>query len=121
MGLFSTLVFNNGSDHTFVEQGQILSPNNQIVRRYIEPAAATELQSVLTVKHDMSSKTVQRGLLQRTCMLLGADGKYYPYTSNFTSIFNKQCTEAAVVLEQKLLAACIANSTFHANFVKGLS
>lgn len=120
MGLFTSLVFNNGTAHTFVEQGQF-AQDKGILRRYIEPAAPGEIQSLLTIKHDLSSKTIQRGLAQRTCMIMGTDGKYYPYTANFTSIFNKLCAESAVVLEQKLLAAAIADASFHANFVKGLS
>lgn len=120
-GLFTSLVFNNGSDHTFVERGQLISSPNVIVRQYIEPSASTEAESIIIVKQDFASKNMRRALLQRKVMLLGVDGIYYPYTSNFTSIFNPKITEAAAVLEQKLLADAIADPTFHANFIKGLS
>lgn len=120
MGLFTSTVFNNGTAHTFVELGTF-PVDGGIIRKYIEPASANELKSLITIKQDFSSKTTRRALAQRTCMLLGTDGKYYPYTANFTSIFNQMCAEAAVVLEQKLLAAAIADASFHANFTKGLS
>ena len=120
MGLLSSLVLNNGTAHTFVELGNF-PVQDGILRKYIEPAAPVEQSSLLVIKQDFSSKTIRRALAQRSCMLLGADGKYYPYTANFTSIFNRQCTETAVILEQKLLMAVGADATFHANFVKGLS
>jgi hypothetical protein len=120
MGLFTSLVFNNGTAHTFVEKGQIPS-SSSIVREYIEPAAAQAARSKLTVKHDLASKTVNRSLLQRTVNVVGSDGVLYPITVNFTVTFNKLHNAADVVLEQKLLAAAVADTTFHANFVNGLS
>lgn len=120
MGLFTSLVFNNGTAHTFVERGQIPDPKS-IVREYIEPAAASAALSKLTVKHDISSKTVKRSLLQRRVMVAGSDGVLYPITVNFTATFNPKHAAADVVLEQKLLAAAVADTTFHANFVQGLS
>lgn len=120
MGLFSSLVFNNGTAHTFVERGQMPSTKG-IVREYIEPAALSSAQSKLTVKHDTTSATVQRSLLQRTVNVAGSDGVLYPVTVNFTVTFNKKHAAADVVLEQKLLAAAVADTTFHANFVNGLS
>lgn len=120
MGLFTSLVFNNGTPHTFVERGQLPSSNG-VVREYIEPAAASAAQSKLTVKHDLSSKSISRSLLQRTVQVAGSDGVYYPVTVNFTVTYNKKHAAADVVLEQKLLAAAVADATFHANFVNGLS
>lgn len=120
MGLFTSLVFNNGTAHTFVERGQIPDPK-AIVREYIEPAAVSAAQSKLTVKHDITSKTVKRSLLQRRIMVAGNDGVLYPITVNFTTTFNPKHAAADVVLEQKMLAAAVADTTFHANFVQGLS
>lgn len=120
MGLFTSLVFNNGTAHTFVEKGQIPSAKG-IERQYIEPGASNAAQSKLTVKHDLMSKTVTRSLLQRTVNVAGSDGKFYPITINFTATFNKLHNNSDVVLEQKLLAAALADTTFHANFVAGLS
>lgn len=120
MGLFNSLNFNNGTAHTFVERGQIPDPK-AIVREYIEPAAASAAASKITVKHDIASKTVKRSLLQRKVMIAGSDGVLYPITVNFTVTYNPKHAAADVVLEQKLLAAAVADTTFHANFVNGLS
>lgn len=120
MGLFTSLVFNNGTAHTFVLRGQI--PNSKaIVSEYLEPAAVSSANSKLTVKHDIASKSVKRSLLQRRVMVAGSDGILYPITVNFTATYNPKHAAADVVLEQKLLAAAVADTTFHANFVLGLS
>lgn len=120
MGLFTSLVFNNGTAHTFVERGQIPDPKS-IVREYIEPAASAVAQSKITIKHDIASKTVKRSLAQRRVLIAGSDGVLYPITINFTATYNPKHAAADVVLEQKMLAAAIADTTFHANFVNGLS
>lgn len=120
MGLFTSLVFNNGTDHTFVERGQI-PDSKAIVREYIEPAATSSAASKMIVKHDIASKTVKRSLLQRRVMIAGSDGVLYPITVNFTVTFNPKHALADVVLEQKLLADAVADATFHANFAQGLS
>lgn len=120
MGLFTSLVFNNGAAHTFIDRGQ-LPDSKAIVREYIEPAAAQASQSKITVKHDVASKTVKRSLLQRRVLIAGSDGVLYPITINFTATFNPKHAAADVVLEQKLVAAAIADASFHANFVQGIS
>ena len=120
MGLFNSLVFNNGSAHTFVERGQLPSTKG-VTREYIEPAASAASQTKITVKHDLTSKTVRRSLLQHTIMVAGSDGVLYPITVNFTSTYNTKHPAADVILAQKLLAAAVADTTFHANFVNGLS
>lgn len=120
MGLFSSLVFNNGTDHTFIEVGQIPDPKS-IVRKYIESGVSQAIKSILLVKHDLTSKYLKRSLLQRSVLVAGSDGVLYPITVNFTTTFNQLHADADVILQQKLLAAAVANSTFHANFVAGLS
>lgn len=120
MGLFTSLVFNNGTAHTFVDRGQLPSTKG-IVREYIEPAAASAAQSKITIKHDTGKKTTNRSLAQRTVMVAGSDGVLYPITVNFSTTYNVKHAAADVVLEQKLLTAALADATFHANFVNGLS
>lgn len=120
MGLFTSLVFNNGTAHTFVERGQI--PNAKaIVREYIEPAANSSAQSKLIIKHDIANAKVKRSLMQRKVMVAGSDGVLYPVTINWTATFNSLHVASDIVLEQKLLAAAVADTTFHANFIQGLS
>lgn len=120
MGLFTSLTFNNGAAHVFTERGQI--PDlKYIIREYIELAAAQAAASKIRVKHDLAKTTVRRALLQRTVNLACSDGVLRPYTGNFTSTFHPLHLVADIVLEQKLLAAAIADVTFHTNFVNGLS
>lgn len=120
MAIFSSLVFNNGTAHTFIERGQI--PNSKaIVREYIEPAAAAAAQSKMTIKQDLASTTVKRALLQRKVMVAGSDGVLYPITVNFTATFNPKHAVADVVLEQKLLVAAAQDPSFYVGFAQGLS
>lgn len=120
MGLFTSLTFNNGIAHIFVDRGQLPSTKG-IVREYFEPAAVSSAQSKITVKHDIGKKTTRRSLLQRTVMVAGSDGILYPITVNFTVTYNVKHASADVVAEQKLLTAATADTTFHANFSNGLS
>lgn len=120
MGLFTSLIFNNGVAHTFVEVGQI-PDSKSIIRKYIEPAAAQAAQTQILIKQDFSSKTVRRGLCAYRTFAVGSDGIYYPITVNFSTTFNVKHAAADVVLAQKLNTACQADTTFHANFVNGLS
>ena len=120
MGLFTSLVFNNGTNHTFVDIGQLPDPK-AIVRKYVESGVNQSLKSVFLVKHDVSSKTVRRSLLQRTMMVAGSDGVLYPITVNFTVTCNQKHADSDVVLQQKLLASAVADVSFHANFAAGIS
>lgn len=119
-GLFTSLTFNNGTAHVFVSKGQIPN-NNSIVVEYIEPAASLSEKSKLTVKHDLKSAAIDRHLLQRTVQLACSDGIVRPITVNFTVTHSKLHTPADVVLQQKMIAACLADTTFYNNFVLGLS
>lgn len=119
MGLFASLVFNNGSAHTFVFQGQ-MPDSKAIVGKYIEPAASIELASQIQVKHDVSSKSVKRSLLQRRVMVAGTDGVLYPVTVNFTVTYAPKHANQAVIDQTKMVGACLADTTFHANFAAQL-
>lgn len=120
MGLFTSLVFNNGSAHTFVERGQIPDPK-AIVREYMEPAASQAAKSVIRVYQDLNQKTRIRSLLQRTVYLATSAGVLKPVTVNYTVTCAPDHIAADVILEQKLLAACLADTSFHANFRAGLT
>lgn len=119
-GLFTSTVFNNGADHTFISKGQIPSEGS-IVTKYIEPAASLADKSELTVKHDLKSTTVDRHLLQRTVQRVCGDGVVRPITVNFTVAHSKLHASADIINEQKLVADCLADTSFYANFVLGLS
>lgn len=119
MGLFTSLVFNNGTAHTFVFRGQIPDAKS-IVGEYIEPAATAESASKVIVKHDVTSKTLKRSLLQRKVMVAGSDGVLYPITVNTTVTYNPKHSASSVTDQTKLQGACIGDATFHTNFALGL-
>lgn len=119
-GLFTSLTFNNGTAHVFVSKGQVPT-QGAIVTEYIEPAASLGEKSKITVKHDLKSKAIDRHLLQRTVELVCSDGVVRPITVNFTVTHSKLHTSADIVLQEKMIAACLADSTFYTNFVLGLS
>lgn len=119
MGLFTSLVFNNGTAHTFVFRGQTPDAKS-IVGEYVEPAAAIETASKVIVKHDVLSKTVKRSLLQRKVLVAGSDGVLYPITVNYTLIANPKHSSTAIVDQLKMINACAADASFAANFAAGL-
>jgi len=119
MGLFTSLIFNNGTAHTFVFRGQ-LPDSKSVVGEYIEPAAASTSQVKLDVKHDETSKTVFRSLLQYKVYIAGADSILAPITVNFTVVYSKKHAAADVILAQKLLAAAVADASFHTGFSQRL-
>lgn len=119
MGLFTSTTFNNGTAHVYTFVGQITDPKS-MVGKYIEPAALSSSQTSLAVKQDVSSKFVKRSLLQHKIWCVNSEGIYEPITVNFTTVNSKKHASADVVLAQKLVAACLADTTFHANFANGL-
>lgn len=119
MGLFTSLVFNNGTAHTMVSVGQVPDAKSMI-GKYIEPAAASASQVQLYSKQDASSNTLKRSLLQYKVWVLNSESIYEPITVNYTTVRSKKHADADVVLAQKFIGACLADATFHANFALGL-
>lgn len=119
MALFTSLVLNNGSDHTYVWRGQ-LPDTKALVGSYIEPAASADAQSMIAVKHDVSSKTVRRSLLQIKILEAGSDGVLHPITINLTAMANPKHTAVQVQNRLKLIKAALNDAGFIANFSNGL-
>lgn len=119
MGLFTALVFNDGSAHTFVFRGQ-MPDLKSIIGEYIEPAATIESASKIRIKHDVSSKTLRRSLLQSQRYVATSAGVLKPITCNTTVIYDPLHPAASVISQTKLNGACMADTTFHANFAQGL-
>lgn len=119
MGLFTALVFNDGVAHTFVFRGQMPDPRS-IVGEYIEPTATIESQSKIRIKHDVTSKTLKRSLLQSQRWVATSAGVLRPITCNTTVIYDPLHAAASVIAQSKLNGACMADASFHANFAAGL-
>lgn len=121
MGLFTNPVtLNDGvADHIFIFRGQ-LPDTKSIVTQYIETAAIAA-GSKLTVKQDVSSKTVKRGLVQHTVNIAGTDAIQHPITVNLTVMCHPTHNAVDVEKRVKLLVDACAEAGFYANFVAGLT
>ena len=122
MGLFTNpVVLNDGTaDKTFSFRAQ-LPDKKAVVGEWIEAAAPLADDSKIIVKHDASSPTTRRRLLQRTVNVLLADGvTRKPVTCNLTVTYHPSHAEADVAKAVKLIADSVAEATFVANFLRGL-
>lgn len=122
MGLFGNpVVLNDGvADKTFSFRAQ-LPDKKAVVGEWIETAAPLADESKIIVKHDASSPTVRRRLLQRTINVLLADGvTRKPVTCNLTVTYHPSHAEADVAKTVKIIADSVAEATFVANFLRGL-
>lgn len=122
MSLFSNPVtLNNGADHIFTFRSQVLdtTSKNAIVGEWVEGAAPLVDDSKLVVKHDSSSQTVRRRLLQRKVNKNTTTRGYRPITVNITVAYDVEHTNAQVEAEILLVKDALAEATFAANFLGG--
>lgn len=122
MGLFTNpVVLNDGvADKTFSFRAQ-LPDKKAVVGEWIETAAPLADESKIIVKHDATSPTVRRRLLQRTTNVLLADGiTRKSVTCNLTVTYHPSHAEADVAKTVKIIADSVAEPTFVANFLRGL-
>lgn len=119
MPLFSNPVtLNDGNvDRTFAFRAQI-ADEKSIIGEWVEPAAALELNSKLTIKHDERSPTVRRRLVQRRAMLsIGTETK--PITINFTVTHHPNHTLSQINAEAALLRDALAETNFLSGLLHG--
>ena len=122
MALFTNPVaLNDGvADKTFSFRAQ-LPDKKAVVGEWIETAASIAEESKLVVKHDASSPTVRRRLLQRSINVLLADGvTRKPVTCNLTVTYHPSHAEADVAKAMKIVADGVAEAGFTTNFLRGL-
>lgn len=122
MSLFSNPVtLNNGADHIFTFRSQVLdsTAKNSIVGEWAEDAAPLVDDSKIVVKHDSSSQTVRRRLLQRKVNKTTTTRGYRPITVNITVAYDVEHTTAQVEAELLLVKDVLAEATFAANFLGG--
>lgn len=98
-----------------------LPDSKSVVGEWIEPAAAISAASKFTIKHDDSSKTIERGLIKYTCNKVIADGvTLKPITVNFTVIRHAEHTAAQVDEAMEMMSVATSSDTTRANFVQKL-
>jgi hypothetical protein len=123
MSLFTDPVtLNDGSaDHIFNTRNQITGlKSGQFGRVWIESAAAAAVASLFTVKHDESSATLRRRLIQYKYNALIADGvTYKPITGNYSVINHPEHTDAQIAVVCGVIEAALAVAGFAAAFNEG--
>lgn len=123
MGLFTNPVtLNNGTARSFEFVGQTLdaTASKAMVGNYLESAAAAEVASKIISKHEISTKTYQRSLLQRSVNAPTSASVLRPITVNLSLTYDKFHTSAVIALELRTMAAVLAAANFDANFIKKL-
>lgn len=122
MPLFSNPVtLNNGADHVFKFRNQVLDPSSKkaIIGEWIESAAPLVDDSKIVVKHDSSSATVRRRLIQRRVNRTTTTRGYRPITVNLTIAYDVEHADAVVEAEIALVKDILAEATLAANFLDG--
>lgn len=122
MALFTNPVaLNDGvADKTFSFRAQ-LPDKKAVVGEWIENAAPLADDSKIIVKHDATSPTVRRRLLQRSVNVLLGDGvTRKPVTCNLTVTYHPLHAEADVAKALKIIADAVAEAGFTVNFLRGL-
>jgi hypothetical protein len=124
MSLFTspvTLADSTPADHIFNIRNDLTNLKaNQFGRVWIESAAAAAVASFMTVKHDESSPSIRRRLLQYKYNALLPDGvTYKPITANFSVICNPEHTDAQVEVAVSIIEAALGVAGFVAAFNEG--
>lgn len=122
MGIFvDPLVANDGTDdRTFNFRSQ-LTDKKSVVGEWVEPAASLADDSRIIVKHDTSSPSVRRRLMQYTHQVLLGDGiTRKPVTVNLTLTYNPSHSEADITKSIKIAMSAASKATFISNFLRGL-
>lgn len=123
MPLFtSPITLNNGADHIFVFRNQVMdsSAKKAIIGEWVEQAAPLADESKIVVKHDTSSPTVRRRLVQRRVNRITTTRGLRPITVNLTIAYDVEHTDAHVEAEIAMVKDILAEATFAANFLDGL-
>lgn len=122
MPLFTTnpVTLNNGSNHifSFLAQ-QSTTKASQTAGTWVEDAAPIEDESVLLIKHDVSSPTVRRRLLQRKVNAATITRGLRPITINISATYDKEHVVADVLAEIEIVKAALAAAGMTAGFLGG--
>lgn len=115
------ITLNNGADHVFSYRSQIMdsSAKKAIIGEWVENAAPLADESKIVVKHDSSSATVRRRLVQRKVNRTTVTRGARPITVNLTIAYDVEHTNAQVEAEIALMKDILAEATFAANLLGG--
>jgi len=123
MSLFaSPVTLNDGTDdHIFNTRNELTNlKSGQFGRVWIESAAAASVASLITVKHDESSSSLRRRLLQYKYNALIADGvTLKPITTNLSVVGHPEHTDAQIEVALMIIKAALGVAGFAAAFNEG--
>lgn len=125
MSLFTDPVtLNDGTDdHIYSKRNDITGMKaGSYGSLWIEAAAAQAVAMFLTTKHDESSASVRRRLLQCKYNATIVDGvTYKPITHNYSVAHHPEHTDAQILVGQGVIKAALAIAGFNASFNDGQS
>lgn len=107
------------SNHSFTFRSQV-PHKSSIIGEWIEPSAEISAESRIIVKHDTTSPTVKRRLLQRIVNLPILDGTLRPVTVNFTVTHHPEHALADVQKQVNIEIDALTEVSFLTNFLQGL-
>lgn len=105
--------------HSFTFRAQI-PHKTSIIGEWIEPASDIASASQIIVKHDTTSATVKRRLLQRIVNLPINDGSVKPITVNFTITHHPEHDLVDVQKQVNIAVDALTEVSFVNNFLQGL-
>lgn len=116
----SPITLNDGTaDHIFSFHGQKMDPKS-FIGVWKEYAADVSAASSITVKHDESSASLRRRLVQRTVnVVVDETIGSKPITVNFTVLYHPNHATADVLKQIAIMKDGLAEATFPANFLQG--
>lgn len=120
--LFATnpVTVSDGTDnHIFTFRAQ-LNDSKSVVGEWVEPAADPSAESKIIVKHDTSSSTVRRRLIQRRVMATTATRGLRPITINTTVIYDVEHSAADITAAFTLSGNVNVASGVKANLIAGM-
>jgi hypothetical protein len=113
MGLLANpLTVNDGTgDRIFSFRSQ-RPDNRSVIGDYVETAAESSANSLITIKHDLRAVTAPRALIQRVYKAAPAagDGTLYQVTQNYTVVASSLFTVAELTGEFTLFMDILAET-----------
>lgn len=118
--LTSPKTLNDGTaDHTFSFRAQLPDPK-YIVGQWIEAAAAANIKSLLTIKHDDRGKVIRRLAQRSRLQALTSDATVLkPITINVTATYDPDHSVSEVAKDMIIARAMLTDANFITNFLQG--
>lgn len=119
--LFATnpVTINDGAAHIMSFQAQLPDPKSTI-GQWVETAAEPSAESKIVIKHDTTSATVRRRMIQRRVNKTTTTRGLRPITVNLTVAYDVEHTTADITDAIDFVEAILAASGVKANLIAGM-